>query len=56
MTVPMPAGEVTRGVGSCATDAATAFYADLLGAPPVARFDPPGLVFFDLVGTRLLRD
>jgi methylmalonyl-CoA/ethylmalonyl-CoA epimerase len=35
-------------------DRASAFYADLLGAPPVARFDPPGLLFFDLGGTRLL--
>ncbi|MDQ4212908.1 VOC family protein [Microbacterium capsulatum] len=33
---------------------AAAFYADLLGAAPLARFDPPGLVFFDLGGTRLL--
>lgn len=35
---------------------ATAFYTDLLGRPPVASFDPPGLVFFDLGGTRLLLD
>jgi catechol 2,3-dioxygenase-like lactoylglutathione lyase family enzyme len=35
---------------------ATAFYTDLLGAPPVASFDPPGLVFFDLDGLRLLLD
>ncbi|TQM57225.1 VOC family protein [Humibacillus xanthopallidus] len=35
---------------------ATAFYADLLGAGPVATFDPPGLVFFDLGGVRLLLD
>ena len=35
---------------------ASAFYADLLGAPPVATFDPPGLVFFDLDGVRLLLD
>ena len=35
---------------------ATAFYTDLLGAEPVASFDPPGLVFFDLVGVRLLLD
>ena len=33
---------------------ATAFYTALLGAPPVASFDPPGLVFFDLDGARLL--
>ena len=35
---------------------ATAFYTDLLGRPPVASFDPPGLVFFDLDGVRLLLD
>ena len=33
---------------------ATAFYADLLGVPPSATYDPPGLVFFDLEGTRLM--
>jgi catechol 2,3-dioxygenase-like lactoylglutathione lyase family enzyme len=33
---------------------ATAFYTDLLGAPPSATYDPPGLVFFDLVGVRLM--
>jgi methylmalonyl-CoA/ethylmalonyl-CoA epimerase len=33
---------------------ASAFYSDLLGAPPAATYDPPGLVFFDLVGVRLL--
>ncbi len=35
---------------------ATAFYSDLLGAEPLATYDPPGLVFFDLVGVRLLLD
>ena len=35
---------------------AAAFYADLLGTPPLATFDPPGLVFFDLGGVRLLLD
>jgi len=35
---------------------ATAFYADLLGSPPAATFEPPGLVFFDLDGVRLLLD
>jgi methylmalonyl-CoA/ethylmalonyl-CoA epimerase len=33
---------------------ASAFYADLLGAPPAATYDPPGLVFFDLDGVRLM--
>jgi len=38
-------------------DAAAAFYSRLLGSEPVARFDPPGLVFFALDGgTRLLLD
>jgi methylmalonyl-CoA/ethylmalonyl-CoA epimerase len=37
-------------------DRAAAFYADLLGAPATATFDPPGLVFFDLDGVRLLLD
>jgi predicted enzyme related to lactoylglutathione lyase len=35
---------------------AAAFYADLLGSAAVATFDPPGLVFFDLDGVRLLLD
>jgi methylmalonyl-CoA/ethylmalonyl-CoA epimerase len=35
---------------------AAAFYADLLGAAPTASYDPPGLVFFDLDGLRLLLD
>jgi methylmalonyl-CoA/ethylmalonyl-CoA epimerase len=35
---------------------ATAFYTDLLGAPPLATYDPPGLVFFALGDTRLLLD
>jgi len=33
---------------------ATAFYTRLLGEPPIAKFDPPGLVFFRLGDTRLL--
>lgn len=37
-------------------DRATAFYFNLLGAEPTGRFDPPGLLFFDLDGTRLLLD
>jgi methylmalonyl-CoA/ethylmalonyl-CoA epimerase len=35
-------------------DRASDFYSELLGTPPAGRFDPPGLVFFDLDGTRLL--
>lgn len=33
---------------------ATAFYSDLLSEPPVAQFDPPGLVFFRIGEVRLL--
>ena len=35
-------------------DRATAFYSRLLGTGPSGVFDPPGLVFFDLDGVRLL--
>ena len=31
-----------------------AFYRDVVGLPLVARFDPPGLAFFDLGNVRLL--
>ena len=37
-------------------DRAAVFYSQLLGVEPSARFDPPGLLFFDLDGTRLLLD
>jgi predicted enzyme related to lactoylglutathione lyase len=37
-------------------DRAPRFYTELLGAGPVAAYDPPGLVFFDLEGVRLLLD
>lgn len=37
-------------------DRATDFYTVLLEAEPTARFDPPGLVFFDLDGVRLMLD
>ena len=35
-------------------DRAVAFYRDVLGLPLIARFDPPGLAFFDLGTSRLL--
>jgi methylmalonyl-CoA/ethylmalonyl-CoA epimerase len=35
-------------------DASVSFYRDVLGLELIARFDPPGLAFFDLDGTRLL--
>jgi methylmalonyl-CoA/ethylmalonyl-CoA epimerase len=37
-------------------DRAAGFYSVLLEAEPTERFDPPGLLFFDLEGTRLLLD
>ena len=35
-------------------DEAIEFYRDTLGATYLTKFDPPGLVFFDFAGTRLL--
>jgi len=35
-------------------DRAVAFYGDVVGLDLIARFDPPGLAFFDLGATRLL--
>ena len=35
-------------------DRAVAFYRDIVGLDFVARFDPPGLAFFDLGSSRLL--
>lgn len=35
-------------------DRAAAWYQRILGTPPAARFEPPGLVFFLLDGTRLM--
>jgi methylmalonyl-CoA/ethylmalonyl-CoA epimerase len=35
-------------------DRAVGFYRDTIGLPLIATFDPPGLAFFDLGGTRLL--
>jgi methylmalonyl-CoA/ethylmalonyl-CoA epimerase len=35
---------------------ATEFYRRLLRSEPTGEFDPPGLVFFNLDGTRLLLD
>ena len=35
---------------------ASAWYATFLDTGPTASFDPPGLVFFDLDGVRLLLD
>jgi methylmalonyl-CoA/ethylmalonyl-CoA epimerase len=35
-------------------DASISFYRDVLGLSLTAHFDPPGLAFFDLDGTRLM--
>ncbi len=35
-------------------DRAGEFYTRLFGSPPTGRFDPPGLLFFQVGGTRLL--
>jgi catechol 2,3-dioxygenase-like lactoylglutathione lyase family enzyme len=35
-------------------DEAIVFYRDTLGATYLTKYDPPGLVFFDFSGTRLL--
>jgi methylmalonyl-CoA/ethylmalonyl-CoA epimerase len=35
-------------------DRAVQFYGETLGMPLIARFDPPGLAFFDLGNSRLL--
>ena len=35
---------------------AAGFYTDLLDSEPTATYDPPGLLFFDLDGVRLLLD
>ena len=37
-------------------DRASEFYSWLLGAQPIGRFDPPGLLFFQVGATRLLLD
>jgi methylmalonyl-CoA/ethylmalonyl-CoA epimerase len=37
-------------------DRAVVFYEELLGVKVAAKFDPPGLAFFMLDGTRLLLD
>jgi methylmalonyl-CoA/ethylmalonyl-CoA epimerase len=37
-------------------DRAAAFYSDLLGSQPTGLFEPPGLLFFDLDGTRLMME
>jgi methylmalonyl-CoA/ethylmalonyl-CoA epimerase len=37
-------------------DRAVAFYSDVLGCELISRFDPPGLAFLRLGGTRLMLD
>jgi methylmalonyl-CoA/ethylmalonyl-CoA epimerase len=43
--------QVAQGAKDLA--ASIAFYRDVLGLPFIAQFDPPGIAFFDLGGTRL---
>jgi methylmalonyl-CoA/ethylmalonyl-CoA epimerase len=52
----MEPGPILRQVAQRASDLdrAVAFYERVLGLRLLARFDPPGLAFFDLGGTRLL--
>ena len=53
MTGPTRLTQVAQRVEDL--ERAARFYTRLLGSPPLARFDPPGLVFFGLEGgTRLL--
>lgn len=44
------------GLKAVDIDRATKFYTQLLGAKPIAVFDPPGFAFFDLAGVRLFLD
>jgi methylmalonyl-CoA/ethylmalonyl-CoA epimerase len=45
-----------RQVAQCVEDLdrAVEFYRDVVGLEFIARFDPPGIAFFDLGGSRLL--
>jgi len=43
--ISLPSSDIERSVG---------FYRDKLGAELIAKFDPPGLAFFDFNGVRLL--
>ena len=54
MATPLSAR--THQIAQRATDVdrAVDFYRDTLGLPLIARFDPPGLAFFDLGNIRLL--
>ena len=44
------------GLRAVHIDRAAAFYTDILGAEPTAKFNPPGFAFFDLAGVRLFLD
>lgn len=50
----MDLGQVAQRVTDL--DRAEAFYSDLLGSAPTGRFEPPGLLFFQIGETRLLLD
>ncbi len=44
------------GLKAVDLERAAKFYTELLGAKPIAVFDPPGFAFFDLAGVRLFLD
>ena len=48
--------ETLHQIGGRATslDADIDFYQNMLGAKFIAKYDPPGLIFFNFCGTRLL--
>lgn len=50
--VPMRIHQIAMHVASL--DATEVFYREVVGARFVARFDPPGLLFFDFEGVRVL--
>ncbi|MCW5697961.1 MAG: VOC family protein [Bauldia sp.] len=50
----IPAGLLQIAVKATDLDESIAFYRDQLGLTLLGRFDPPGIAFFDLGGTRLM--
>lgn len=49
-----PAGLLQIAVKATDLDESVAFYRDKVGLTLLGRFDPPGIAFFDLGGTRLM--
>jgi len=50
----IPAGLLQIAVKATDLDESVAFYRDKVGLKLLGRFDPPGIAFFDLGGTRLM--